>query len=110
MSNIETSRLRTPFFPNTREKGLKRMERLNSPFLKRNSLDKKGEIDSLTKNDVKIDIKDAIKDFARIKKAVDASETIDKSDKIKSLKEQIKNGTYNMNYDKLGDKILSSEY
>ena len=110
MSNIEPNRLRSPFFPNTREKGLKRMDRLNTPFLNRNSFDKKSEIDTLTKDDVKIDIKDAIKDFARIKKAVDSATPVDKSNKIGLLKEQIRNGTYNMNYDQIADKILSSEY
>jgi negative regulator of flagellin synthesis FlgM len=41
---------------------------------------------------------------------VDMAPDVDNTDKIARLKQQIKAGTYNVNYDKLADKILESEF
>jgi negative regulator of flagellin synthesis FlgM len=58
----------------------------------------------------KVEIPNAVKDYARIKKAVDMAPEVDNSEKIARLKEQIKAGSYNVNYEKLADKILESEF
>ena len=59
--------------------------------------------------DAKVTIPEAIKDFAKIKKMVDESPTIDNQVKVERIRDQIKNGTYKINYDMLTDKILENE-
>ena len=68
---------------------------------------KKGE--KLSSLDAKVTIPEAIKDFARIKKVVDESPIIDNQDKIEKIKDQIKRGSYKVNYDLLAEKILENE-
>ena len=55
-------------------------------------------------------IPESIKDFSKIKKAVDASEPVDNQAKIADLKARIQAGTYEMDYDALADKVLQTEY
>ena len=110
MDNIDSGRIRSPFFPNTRSRTRKGPSRIGLPSLSRNDFSRKNEIDLKTENDVNVKINDSIKDFARIKKAVDSSESIDNSKKIELLKSKIKSGSYRINYDTLADKLLSSEY
>ena len=61
--------------------------------------------DKTARNDAKVDISDSVKNFSRIKKAVDLAPELDQSAKVDSLKKQIDNGTYAINYDALADKI-----
>ena len=68
---------------------------------------KKGE--KLSSLDAKVTIPEAIKDFARIKKVVDESPTMDNEKKIEKIKNQIKDGSYKINYDLLAEKILENE-
>jgi len=79
-------------------------------ILERNDPKRKQELDDLAQQDVKIDIKDAIKDFSRMKKAVDSSSPIDQSLRVQQLKEQVNNGTYKFDYDKLADKLLAEQF
>ena len=51
-----------------------------------------------------------VKDFSRIKKAVDQAPAIDNSEKIARLKEQIGNGTYQMDYDAIAERMLNREF
>ncbi|MEX0798638.1 MAG: flagellar biosynthesis anti-sigma factor FlgM, partial [Bacteriovoracaceae bacterium] len=60
--------------------------------------------------DAKVSIPDTIKDFSRIKKAVDSSAPPSKEDKIADLKARIQAGTYEVDYDQLAEKVLQSEY
>lgn len=83
--------------------------RINQSALKRNDDDRKVELEG-TKRDAKVQIPDAVKDFSRIKKAVDAAPEIDKSDKIASLKAQIQKGEYKVDYDALAGKMLETEF
>jgi negative regulator of flagellin synthesis FlgM len=99
------------FFPNTKDRPNVRENRgVDAPQLKRNGLERKTELNDMAKNDVKMNIPDSIKDFSRIKKAVDASPEIDNSEKIARLKSQIQAGTYKIDYDGLADKLLQSEF
>lgn len=110
MSNsIDT---RSSFFPNskTSSKGLGRSEALAKSYMKRNTPDRANELGEMARKDSKVEIPDAIKDFSRIKKAVDAAPEIDNTDKIARLKNQIQAGTYQVDYDALADKILSQEF
>lgn len=82
----------------------------NASEIRRNSVEKAGEIMDRTSSDAKVNINDGVKEFARIKKAVDASEPVDNSEKIARLKAQIQAGSYEVDYDALADKILTSEF
>lgn len=83
--------------------------RINQATLKRNDEDRKVELEG-TKRDAKVQIPDAVKDFSRIKKAVDAAPEVDNSDKISALKAQIQNGTYKVDYDAVAGKMLETEF
>ena len=77
--------------------------------IKRNSMERASELQDKTATDAKVSIPDGVKDFARIKKAAMAAPEQDNSEKIARLKAQIQAGTYEVDYDGLADKILSSE-
>lgn len=109
MSNNIESTARSKFFPNSKTAPQKTSHAMKS-FMDRNELSRKEELDSLTRTDATVKIPDAVKDFARIKKAVDLAPEIDNSDKIAKLRSQIKSGTYNVDYEALADKILASEF
>ena len=68
---------------------------------------KKGE--KLSSLDAKVTIPEAIKDFARIKRVVDESPDLDNQIKVEKIKDQIKNGSYKINYELLAEKMLENE-
>lgn len=105
MSSIDT---RSPFFPGSKTN--QAQNKGNVKALERNSLERSQEIEGKTANDAKVSIPESIKDFSRIKKAVDQSAPIDNSAKIADLKARIQAGTYNIDYDSLADKMLESEF
>ena len=107
MSGIESTNSRSAFFPNSKTG---KTGSLKKQYLRRNDSDRKQELESLSKRDVKVDIPGAIRDFSRIKKAVDSAPELDNSAKIADLKARINNGTYKVDIDGLADKILSSEF
>ncbi len=109
----EITNTRTDFFPGNAAAQNNRSNKMNAlrrNALQRNDLERATEIDKTTQKDAKVDIPEHIKDFARIKKAVDAAPAIDKSDKIRELKAQINAGTYQVDYDALADKMLEMEF
>lgn len=110
MSTIDPS-VRSSFFPNSKTKstGVNRQSFIESK-LQRNSPDRANMLQKTTANDAKVDIDLATKDFARIKKAVDAAPEVDNTDKIAQLKQSIQAGTYNIDYDALADKIISEGF
>ena len=108
MSSIDTSR--SGFFPHSKKPATERASQAQQTALKRNDPYRAQELRNTTQNDAKVDINDAIKDFSRIKKAVDAAPEIDNSDKIARLKQQIQAGTYTVDYDALADKMLATEF
>jgi negative regulator of flagellin synthesis FlgM len=108
MSAVDSTSSRSIFGPGkseTRESG-----KIGPNGLKRNSETRKNELESFSKSDSKVDITDAIKDFARIKKVADSAPAIDNTDKIARLKAQIADGSYSIDYDGLSDKILEQEF
>lgn len=108
MSNsIDT---RSSFFPNSKTGTTDKASQMSKTYMKRNDTVRANELGEMAKKDAKVDIPDAIKDFSRIKKAVDQAPDIDNSDKIARLKSQIQAGTYKVDYDALADKILGQEF
>jgi negative regulator of flagellin synthesis FlgM len=105
MSRIES---RPSFFPNKAKNS--GVDKARKSALQRNSYDRANEIKDRTGTHAKVDIPDAVRDYSRIKRAVDTAPEVDNSAKIARLKAQIQNGTYNVDYDAVADKILQSEY
>ena len=102
MSKVNNTTIRPPFFPgNTKS---------SSRIKARNNSERKAELDEISKNHASVKINQKIKDFSRIKKLVDMAPEIDRSDKLSDLRNQIRNGTYQINEEKIADKILQNEY
>lgn len=108
MSKIDTNPSRSSFFP--KSKSAFKTKTLNRSLIQRNDPSRKRELDSQTGTHAKVEIPNAVRDFAKIKKAVDQAPEMDNTDKIARLKSQIQGGTYKVDYDALADKILSSEF
>jgi negative regulator of flagellin synthesis FlgM len=108
MSSIDT---RSAFFPRSRDiksettKGGGQVE-----GVQKNSMERASEIAAKTSTDAKVNIPEGVKDFAKIKKAAMSAPEPDNSEKIARLKAQIAAGTYEVDYDGLADKILTSEF
>ncbi len=99
------------FFPHSKSHlKSKQPTKAGKAFLKRNDESRMTELNNITKHDAKVTIPKAVRDFSRIKKAVDSAPEINNSDKIANLKKQIQNKTYNVNYEAIADKILQTEF
>jgi negative regulator of flagellin synthesis FlgM len=111
MNSIDNNS-RANFFPNSKNESVDRVkQQQHAQMLKsRNDSDRALKIKTTTEKDAKVDINDAIRDFSRIKKAVDAAPEPDNADKIARLKSQINAGTYQIDYDALADKVLQQEF
>lgn len=109
MSSIDT---RSPFFPRSRSPQTEGTQGGNQVggANKGNSPDRAMEITDRTATDAKVNIPEGVKDFSRIKKAALNAPEQDNSEKIARLKAQIAAGTYEVDYDGLADKILTSEF
>ena len=108
MSSIDT---RPSFFPRSRTgsaDSAKNSNKVGEPG--RNTPDRAQELLNKTSTDAKVNLGEGVKDFSRIKKAAINAPEQDNSDKIARLKAEIAAGTYEVDYDGLADKILSSEY
>lgn len=105
MSKVDSTSSRSIFLPNKRESN-----KVGPTGLQRNSDGRRDELEAFSKNDSKVEIPDAIKDFSRIKKAADAAPSIDNTDKIARLKAQIQAGTYQVDAGDLADKIMEQEF
>lgn len=78
-------------------------------IFKRNDSKRQEQLQKYINKDVKVRISDSTKDFSRMKHIVDTSPEIDNSSKITHIKKQIKNGTYDINHDKIAESILNYE-
>jgi negative regulator of flagellin synthesis FlgM len=109
MSSIDT---RSPFFPRGGQSAKTESTKGGGQVgeANRNSTERASELSDKTATDAKVSIPEGIKDFSRIKKAAMAAPEQDNSEKIARLKAQIQAGTYEVDYDGLADKILSSEF
>lgn len=108
MNSIDTSN-KAGFFPRSKAQSSAQKAKAMGLGLQRNDSERIKALEQ-TKNDARVSIPEGIKDFARIKKAVDASPEVDNTAKIARLKQQIESGTYRIDYEALADKILSSEF
>ena len=108
MSRIDT---RPSFFPRSRSA---QAEKSNGgrqvEGAERNTMERTSELQAKTAGDARVNIPDGVKDFSRIKKAAMSAPEADNSEKIARLKAQIQAGTYEVDYDGLADKILTSEF
>lgn len=110
MNTIDPN-IRSPFFPQSKDARDQKIEKQkNLQALQRNTLDRAKTLKQYGERDAKINIPDGVKDFARIKKAVDAAPPIDNSDKIARLKNEINSGKYKFDYDAMADKLLSEQF
>ena len=110
MNSVDT---RPPFFPNSRtakRDGAKAASLKQTKFLKQNSPERAKQLSAQTREDARVAIPNGVRDFSKIKSAVDAAPPMDNSAKIASLRQQISAGTYNMDYDAMADKILAEEF
>jgi len=108
MSSIDT---RSAFFPRSRD--IKSDSTKNGgkvDGVQRNSMERATELSEKTSGDAKVSIPEGVKDFAKIKKTAMSAPEPDNSEKIARLKAQIASGTYEVDYDALADKILTSEF
>ncbi|HXH73715.1 MAG TPA: flagellar biosynthesis anti-sigma factor FlgM [Bacteriovoracaceae bacterium] len=109
MSTIDT---RSNFFPRTG--GTKTDATKDSGKVdgtkRGNSAERATEINDRTSTDAKVSIPEGVRDFAKIKKAAMSAPDVDNSEKIARLRSQIQAGTYEVDYDGLADKILTSEF
>jgi negative regulator of flagellin synthesis FlgM len=109
MSSIDT---RSPFFlrggQSSKAESAKGGGQVEAPG--RNTTERASEITNKTATDAKVNIPEGVKDFSKIKKAAMSAPDVDNTDKIARLKAQIEAGTYEIDYDGLADKILSSEF
>ena len=112
MSKIDSNSARTGFFPKSKAASDSNVKArgVQQTYLQRNAPARMKELDSTSRGHAKVEIPNAVKDYAKIKKAVDQAPEVDNSAKIARLREQIQNGSYSVDYDQLADKILSSEY
>lgn len=107
MNSIDT---RAPFFPNSKTAQKKIQDASQAKALQRNSMERQEQLNDIASRDAKVSIPESIKDFSRIKKAVDTAPEVDNSARIASLRAQIQAGTYKPDYDAVADKLLASEY
>ena len=103
---------RPHFFPNSKtakkEQAIQKAKQLRN--IQGNNQVRAKEIHSKTQHHAKVDIPPSVRDFARIKKAVDQAPPMDNSEKIAMLKAKIQKGEYQVDYDALAEKLLESEY
>lgn len=113
MSNNINPNTRSAFFPNTKKPGGAPNKAGGADGassieeLKRSSINPATSGNKPVNTDARVDIPEGVKDFSKIKKQVDASAPIDNSEKIARLKAQIQNGTYQVDYDQLAEKMLT---
>jgi negative regulator of flagellin synthesis FlgM len=109
MSSIET---RSSFFPRTRNTQTESTREGGKVggIGNRNTAERAIEISDKTSEDAKVSIPEGVKEFSRIKKAAMSAPEQDNAEKIARLKAQIQDGTYELDYDGLADKILTSEF
>ena len=104
MKRVENTPKRAPFFPNQRAKNVN--ENNYSPVGEEGATPskEKSQIDS------KVSIPMGTKIFSRIKKLVDRTPPKNNMEKIETLRASIRDGSYEINENKLADKIAQSEF
>lgn len=108
MNNVDNN-TRPNFFPNSKTSQTEKNQRAMNAALKRNDSMRMQQLEG-SKQDARVNISESIKDYSRIKRAVDAAPEVDNSDKIAKLKAQINSGTYQVDYEALADRLLEQEF
>ena len=101
---------RAPFFPNSPTARKEVEKAKQAQILRRNSVERKKELNEFAQKDAKVNIPNQIRDFSKIKKVADATPEVNNADKIARLKAQIQAGNYEPDYDAVADRILATEY
>lgn len=109
-SNIDPNLNRTSFFPKSKSDTPSRTSQASKAFVPPRNTPERMENLKSTNSDVKVDINEATRDFARIKAAVDMAPEIDNSKRIADLKNRIESGQYQIDYDALADEMLKREF
>jgi len=112
MSKVDSNLGKSGFFPRSKQtkNTTIKSKNIQQGYLKRNNPSRVKELENTSRGHAKVDIPNTVRDYAKIKKAVDQAPDIDNSDKVAKLKQKIQAGTYSVDYDQLADKILSSEF
>lgn len=106
MSNIDPNANRTAFFPKARGTKSQPNKGVNSKSEKVSKEGQKASPLAQTPERAKVDIKEAIRDYSKIKKAAIKAPEFDVNEKIAMLKGQIKSGEYEIDYDAVADEML----
>lgn len=105
---------RPPFFPHSSSSQSAKAKNVafssDLANSKTNSAERTEELNTLSEDHVRVDIPESIKDFSAIKKAVDNAPAVDNSAKVAALRQQIQDGTYNIDYDAVAGKMIDSEF
>lgn len=109
MNDIKATN-RSPFFVKDKNSIITDKSMAESSIRAKNSKKRQLEVKNNTENDAKVEIPKKIKDFSRIKKAVDHAPEVDNRDKIEALKKRIESGDYDVRINKIAEKILSREF
>jgi len=119
MNEVNT---RPPFFPNSNSANINSKNGLRQNPSIEDSIKISKEGKALNPDDgvsegsqypgqhARVEIPDSIKDYSAIKRKVDSAPDIDNSKKIQDLKNQIQSGEYKVDYEKVADKMLNSEF
>ncbi len=107
MSSIDT---RPSFFPRSKTAQAESAKSRQVDSGERSNADRASALTEKTAGDARVNIPEGVKDFSRIKKAAMSAPDVDNTEKIARLRAQIQDGTYEVDYDGLADKILTSEF
>lgn len=105
MKRVENASQRPPFFPNQKTRNVND----HSYPLTREEGSGTNQKENV-QNDAKVSIPLGTKIFSRIKSLVDKTLPKDNREKIDNLRSQIRSGEYQINEDKLANKVLSDEF
>ncbi len=101
------------FFPESLEAKKLKAKQTQQALLKRNTPERQGELKEALNKDAKVNISREVKDFSRMKKLVDQAPDLsldpERSAKIADIKSRIQNGSYEVDYEALADRLLKSE-
>ena len=111
MSNVNMDNLRSPFFPNKSPVDKSSRSKIYDKIKpRRNDDDRADELKKLSQKHTKVNINSKTKDFSLIKSAVDKSPDIERSEYLQELKSKIKSGSYQINPEKIAEKMILNEF
>jgi len=106
MSKV-TNDSRRSFFPNSKTARAKETAKKQYERLAETQSEQNKPMSARVSSSVQIP--EGLKDFSRIKELASHAPEMDNSAKIQMLQEQLNDGTYKINYDKLAEQLLLQE-